>query len=78
MEVNDGTGRQFWSVSSAKYFLATILNVEEKLNWEGKRFPSKCRTALKSSYAPDMDVTTELKAARIQYYQELIGALRWA
>ena len=28
--------------------------------------------------APEMDVTAELKANGIQYFQELIGVLRWA
>ena len=38
---------------------------------------SKCRTPLKSSYAPEIDVTPELKSAAIQYYQELIGVFHW-
>jgi hypothetical protein len=33
---------------------------------------------LSSGYKPEMDVTAELKADGVQYYQELIGVLRWA
>ena len=59
MEANYGTGKQFWSMSSAKYCQAAILNVEEQFNREDKRLPSKCHTPLKSLYAPEMDVTPE-------------------
>ena len=31
-----------------------------------------------TKYAPEMDVTAKLKADGIQYFQELIGVLRWA
>ena len=31
-----------------------------------------------TKYAPEMDVSAELKADGIQYFQELIGVLRWA
>ena len=61
MDANDGTGRQFWSMPSAKYFQVAIFNVEEQLNREVNKLPSKCHTPLKSLYAPEMDVTPELK-----------------
>ena len=31
-----------------------------------------------TKYSPEMDATAELKADGIQYFQELIGVLRWA
>ena len=77
MEANDGTGRQFWSISLEKYCQAAIPNVEEQLDLEGKRFLSKYCTPLKSLYDPEMDVTPEFKAAGVQYYQKLIGVLYW-
>ena len=77
MDAKDGTGGQFWLMCSDKYCKAAILNVEDQLNREGKQLPSKFRTPMMSEYAAEMDVTTELKAAGIQYYQELIGVLRW-
>ena len=78
MHENGGTGIQFWLISSEKYCKAAILNVEDQLNQEGNRLPSKCRTPTMSGYAAEMDVTSELKATGIQYYQDMIGVLRWA
>ena len=31
-----------------------------------------------TNYAPEMEVTAELKSDVIQYFQELIGVLQWA
>lgn len=33
---------------------------------------------MSSGYRPEMDVTAELKADGVQWYQEMIGQLRWA
>ena len=65
-------------MSLEKYCKAVVLNVEQKLNEEGKRLPTKCKTPLKSGYRPELDVSQEIKADRVQYYMELIGVLRWA
>ena len=78
MLARDGSGRKFWTMSSEKYCKAAVTNVEERLARAGKRLPSKCRTPMTSSYAPEMEVSAELKADGVQYYQELIGVLRWA
>ena len=78
MEENDGTGRKFWSMSSAKYCQASIIDVEEQLNREGNRLPSKCCTPLKLSYALEIDGTPELKAYGVHYYNELVGVFCWA
>ena len=78
MTANDGSGRKFWSMASEKYCKAAVTNVEERLGRAGKRLPSKCQAPLTSKYAPEMEVSAELKADGVQYYQELIGVLRWA
>ena len=39
--------------------------------------PSKCGAPLKLGYHPEEDDSPELKADGVQYYQELIGVLRW-
>ena len=69
--------RKCWSMSPEKYCKAAVLNVEHKLNKEGKRLPNKCKTPLKSVYRPDLDVPQELKAYGVQYNMEIIGVLRW-
>ena len=71
-------GRECWSMSPQKYCKAAVLNVEQILNKEGKRLPTKCKMPLKIGYRPELDVSQELKADGLQYYMELIGVLRWA
>jgi len=73
-----GDGRECWSMSSEKYCKAAVKNIEEKLAKSGKRLPTRCGTPLKHGYKPELDTSPELKADGLQYYQELIGVLRWA
>jgi hypothetical protein len=67
-----------WTMSSEQYIKAAITNVEAKLDKEGQRLPSRCPTPIKTGYRPEIDTSAELKADGIQYFQELIGILRWA
>jgi hypothetical protein len=76
VETREGT--KCWSMSSEKYVKAAITNVEEKLAKSDLRLPSKCITPMSNGYHPSEDTTRELDADGLQYYQELIGVLRWA
>jgi hypothetical protein len=76
MTMNDGS--ECWTMSSEKYCKAAVTNVEEKLAKSGRRLPTKCGAPLTSGYKPELDVSQELKADGLNYYQELIGVLRWA
>ena len=67
-----------WAMSPDRYCAAAVENVSEFLGKKGLRLPSKCYTPLQNGYQPELDVTPELKADGIQYYQELVGVLRWA
>ena len=67
-----------WAMSSEKYCSAFVSNVEETLKKKGLRLPSKCITPTQHGYKPENDYTAELKADSLQWYQELIGSLRWA
>ena len=71
-------GRECWSMSSEKYCRAAVKNAEERLAKDGKRLPTRCGTPMKHGYKPELGVSPELKADGLQYYQELIGVLRWA
>ena len=54
-----------------------IVEVErelEKINWA---LPKKASMLLSSSYQPKLDQSRELDPARLNYYQGLIGVLRW-
>ncbi len=76
MENEDGD--LCWAMSSEKYCTAFIANVNESLAKKGLRLPTKCITPLCSGYKPELDCTGELKADGLQFYQEIIGSLRWA
>jgi hypothetical protein len=71
-------GTECWTVSAEKYVTASVKNVEEALAKKGQRLPSKCYSPLPDKYRPELDTSAELKADGVQYYQELIGVLRWA
>jgi Reverse transcriptase (RNA-dependent DNA polymerase) len=75
MDVN---GTSCWTMSAEKYMNASVKNVEETLARKGLRLPSKVYTPLPTDYHPELEMSPELKADGIQYYQELIGILRWA
>ena len=60
------------------YCAALVNNVEETLAKKGLRLPSKCLTPISHEYRPEMDATGELKSDGVQWYQEIIGSLRWA
>ncbi len=71
-------GVECWMMSSEQYIKAAITNVETKLNESGQRLPTRCTTVLYGNYRPELDVSPELNADGVRYYQELIGVLRWA
>jgi hypothetical protein len=77
-QMDNDQGDPCWTMSSGKYCDAFIKNVEEHLASKGLRLPSKCKTPFTSGYKPESDCTGELKADGVQWYQELIGSLRWA
>ena len=53
-----------------------MANVSDVLEKKGLRLPSKCLTPLSNGYRPELDVSPDLKADGVQYYQELVGVLR--
>ena len=77
-KIDNKDGKQCWSLSSDKYCTAMVKNVEEVLKKKGIRLPSKCVAPIQHGYKPEMDCTAELKADGIQWYQEIVGCLRWA
>ena len=71
-------GEECWTMSSDSYCAALVKNVESILEKKGLRLPSKCNTPLQFGYRPELDTTNELKADGTQFYQEIVGSLRWA
>ena len=57
---------------------AAIANVERTIKGKRWKLPARVQTPMVSSYLPELDETPELEKDDVQYYQELIGVLRWA
>ena len=71
-------GRDVWTITSVSYVKAAIANVERAIKGKRWKLPARVQTPMVSSYLPELDETPELEKDDIQYYQELIGVLRWA
>ena len=76
--LDNAEGTECWAMSSDRYCAAMVKNIEDGLNRRGLRLPSKCELPIRHGYKPEMDCTAELKADGLQFYQEMIGSLRWA
>lgn len=67
-----------WSMSSDEYIGNAIRDVETKLSEKGRRLSTKVSTPLSQGYRPELDVSKELNDEDANYYQNLIGILRWS
>jgi hypothetical protein len=65
-------------MSSAKYVKEAVCLLEQELQKLNKRLPNRVSTPLSSGYRPELDVSPLLKDNEANYYQQLIGVLRWA
>ena len=77
-KMDNENGEECWAMSSDSYCASLVKNVESVLETKGLRLPPKCVTPLSHGYKPELDCTHELKADGVQWYQELVGSLRWA
>ena len=66
-----------WAMSSDLYVKRAIAEVERELLGVGQSLSNKVSTPLAADYRPELDVTPELDPRRANYYQGLIGVLRW-
>ena len=79
--VHDGNGdtpvKQVWCMSAGEYVKRAIEEVERELAMEDSYLPKRVETPLSSGYRPELDFSLELDGAKVNYYQGLIGILRW-
>jgi hypothetical protein len=76
-EKESGSGGSVWSMSSDLYVKRAIADVETELSSIGQFLKGKVVTPMSADYRPELDVTPELDARRANYFQGLIGILRW-
>ena len=76
-----GSSNTAWAMSSTKYTAKAIETVEQELatsKYGYKYLPSTgIKTPLSGDYRPEIDPTQELDHQQQNYYQGLIGVLRW-
>ena len=77
-QMTNEDGKYCWAMSADKYCQAAVNNVEQVLRKKSRKLPTRCVTPMSSNYRPESDISPELKSDGMQWYQEMIGALRWA
>ena len=74
---SDDPGKVRWALAFTKYTKRAIADLEMELDAVGKRLPTKVSTPMASGYQPELDQSPELNPERKNYFQGLIGVLRW-
>ena len=70
------SGRQCWALESTSYTKKAIADVETELARNGRSL-TNAKTPLAEGYRPELDESRELSPKALNYYQGLIGVLRW-
>ena len=70
-------GDMYWEMSSDNYCAALVENTEYTIKKNGILLTSKAVKPLSNGYKPEQDTTGELKGYDVQWYQEMVGCLRW-
>jgi len=73
----DSPMKQVWCMSAWEYVKRAIEEVERELAMEDAYLPKRTETPLSSGYRPELDFSLELEGSKVNYYQGLIGVLRW-
>ena len=73
-----GMSSPVWSASSDAYVKSAVADVERELGYINQKLRNKVSTPFSSEYRPELDQSPALDAKRANYFQGLIGVLRWA
>ena len=73
-------GVEAWAMSSSKYVNAAVTNFVSHLKSRGQEhmMPKRAATPFKGGNQPELDVSEELNAEDVTYFQSQIAILRWA
>ena len=72
------TGEWCWSMSGDTYLKEAVKNVEIELAKSGRQLYKNTKSAIKPGYRPELDVSPVLDDKPANYYQTIVGQLRWA
>ena len=74
-EETDGPAKFCWTLSSKEYLINAIATVKENMRLKSAK---KCKTPISTGYHPELDFSQSSTNEQTNYYQSLIGILRWA
>jgi len=74
---NDFPIKEVWTMSAQDYIKRGIKEVERELKISDSYLPKKVETPFSHGYRPELDFSPELCPQKTNYYQGLIGILRW-
>ena len=70
-------GIKAWSISTSKYIQDAVKNVERRLADMGLKLNPGGNAPITNGYRPEVDVSPVLNSDDTNFYQSLIGTLRW-
>ena len=74
---SDDPDKVRWAFESTSYVKKAIADLEKELEEADLRLLPNAKTPLASGYRPELDLSAELGSKQLNYYQGLIGVLRW-
>ena len=74
---SDDPDKVRWAFESSSYVKKAISDIERELEEADMRLMPNAKTPLASGYRPELDLSPELGSKQLNYYQGLIGILRW-
>ena len=77
IHTSDEPDKVRWAFESTSYVKKAIADLEKELEDADLKLMSNVPTPLASGYRPELDMSPELGSRQLNYYQGLIGVLRW-
>mmetsp|Transcript_18951 Transcript_18951/g.26747 ORF Transcript_18951/g.26747 Transcript_18951/m.26747 type:complete len:460 (-) Transcript_18951:1019-2398(-) len=71
-------GHKCWTISSVDHINAAVKTIKEALKNKPCKLPTKVTNPMTLNCQPELDESPELDAQGVQFYQEMMGMLRWA
>jgi hypothetical protein len=75
---DDEPDKKYWAMSSERYVKEAIKNIEVHLAASDRRLKTRVTAPLPSGYAPELDVSPQLKDDEAVFFMSQISVLRWA
>ena len=74
---SDDPDKVRWAFESTSYVKKAVADLEKELEEADLKLLPNAKTPLGSGYRPELDLSPELGSKQLNYYQGLVGVLRW-